>query len=154
MGTAIVVRSRGGTPVRVGVFVDVCVGAEGACAVKPLETPGRTLLYLYHDLYTAGDPTHDTRRCARACSTILACNVRCATSHSFFDSRTLERTHIHGHRPTQAAPFSNPAVYRIYTRNGNNSKTCNAVCKGSTPGLRCWKSWAACQATHVALAGE
>ena len=37
------VRTRGGTPVRVGVFVDVCVGAEGACAVKPLETPGRAL---------------------------------------------------------------------------------------------------------------
>ena len=41
LGTAIVVRTRGGTPVRVGVFVDVCVGAEGARAVKPLETPGR-----------------------------------------------------------------------------------------------------------------
>jgi hypothetical protein len=42
LGTAIVVRTRGGTPVRVGVFVDVCVGAEGARAVKPLETPGRS----------------------------------------------------------------------------------------------------------------
>ena len=41
LGTAIVVGTRGRTPVRVGVFVDVCVGAEGARAVKPLETPGR-----------------------------------------------------------------------------------------------------------------
>ncbi len=36
LGTAIVVGTRGRTPVRVGVFVDVCVGAEGARAVKPL----------------------------------------------------------------------------------------------------------------------
>ena len=42
LGTAIVVRTRGGTPVRVGVFVDVCVGAEGARAVKPLERLGPT----------------------------------------------------------------------------------------------------------------
>ena len=45
LGTAIVVRTRGGTPVRVGVFVDVCVGAEGARAVKPLERLGPTRLY-------------------------------------------------------------------------------------------------------------
>ena len=40
LGTAIVVRTRGGTPVRVGVFVDVCVGVEDARAVKPLERLG------------------------------------------------------------------------------------------------------------------
>ena len=43
MGTAIVAWTRGGTPVRVGVFVDVYMGAEDARAVKPLERPGRTL---------------------------------------------------------------------------------------------------------------
>ena len=43
MGTAIVAWTRGGTPVRVGVFVDVYMGAEDARAVKPFETPGRTL---------------------------------------------------------------------------------------------------------------
>jgi len=37
-----VVRTRGGTPVRVGVFVDVCVGVEDAHAVKPLECRGPT----------------------------------------------------------------------------------------------------------------
>ena len=42
LGTAIVVRTRGGTPVRVGVFVDVCVGVEDAHAVKPLECRGPT----------------------------------------------------------------------------------------------------------------
>ena len=42
LGTAIVVRTRGGTPVRVGVFVDVCVGVEDARAVKPLECRGPT----------------------------------------------------------------------------------------------------------------
>ena len=42
LGTAIVAWTRGGTPVRVGVFVDVYMGAEDARAVKPLERPGRT----------------------------------------------------------------------------------------------------------------
>ena len=42
LGTAIVARTRGGTPERVGVFVDMCVGVEDARAVKPLETPGPT----------------------------------------------------------------------------------------------------------------
>ena len=46
LGTAIVVRTRGGTPVRVGVFVDVCVGVEDAHAVKPLECRGPTQYYL------------------------------------------------------------------------------------------------------------
>ena len=49
LGTAIVVRTRGGTPVRVGVFVDVCVGVEDARAVKPLECgwADPVLLYCY-----------------------------------------------------------------------------------------------------------
>ena len=42
LGTAIVVGTRGRTPVRVGVFVDVCVGVEDARAVRPLERPGPT----------------------------------------------------------------------------------------------------------------
>ena len=45
LGTAIVVRTRGGTPVRVGVFVDVCVGVEDAHAVKPLECRGPRTQY-------------------------------------------------------------------------------------------------------------
>ena len=45
LGTAIVVGTRGRTPVRVGVFVDVCVGVEDARAVKPLERLGPTLYY-------------------------------------------------------------------------------------------------------------
>ena len=51
LGTAIVVRTRGGTPVRVGVFVDVCVGVEDAHAVKPLECRGPTQ---YPDDYPEG----------------------------------------------------------------------------------------------------
>ena len=47
VGTAIVARTHGGTPLRVGVFVDVYVGVEDARTVKPFETPGRTL-YLYN----------------------------------------------------------------------------------------------------------
>jgi hypothetical protein len=47
LGTAIVVRTRGGTPVRVGVFVDVCVGVEDAHAVKPLECRGPTQYALF-----------------------------------------------------------------------------------------------------------
>ena len=43
VGTAIVARTHGGTPVRVGVFVDVYVGVEDARTVKPFETPGLTL---------------------------------------------------------------------------------------------------------------
>ena len=55
LGTAIVVRTRGGTPVRVGVFVDVCVGVEDAHAVKPLECRG---------------PTQSKKLCTKQC---LAC---------------------------------------------------------------------------------
>ena len=42
LGTAIVVRTRGGTPERVGVSEDVYVVASDARAVKPFETPGLT----------------------------------------------------------------------------------------------------------------
>ena len=62
MGTAIVVRTRGGTPVRVGVFVDVCVGAEGARAVKPLETPGPTPYDVDSDVTSQNDEFRLSRR--------------------------------------------------------------------------------------------
>ena len=63
MGTAIVAWTRGGTPVRVGVFVDVYMGAEDARAVKPFETPGRTpyTLYVAHYIHRIWICYHETK---------------------------------------------------------------------------------------------